>query len=275
MSQLIIIILATKLVEIRQWLSAPDPSINYQKALSLRQPNTGQWLLESDVFRRWTADASTIWLHGIPGCGKTILTSTLLEDILTNFAGDSDKAVAYFYFDFNDQTKQDPNLMIRSLLSQLSQQCVKASVSLGALFTSCNNGRNPPSPDSLLHALQSLLQEFPHVYIILDALDECRNRKQLMTIVEKLSTGQIPGLHLLCTSRREGDIETILSHILEDQRILCIQNEAVDHDIRAYVKRRLSDDHSFRKWRNDAAVRQDIETALMGGAHGMYNFLES
>ncbi|KAH9208850.1 hypothetical protein DL95DRAFT_272541, partial [Leptodontidium sp. 2 PMI_412] len=107
--------------KIRQWLSAPDPSINYQKALGLRQHNTGLWLCESDMFKAWKVDASTVWLHGIPGCGKTILSSTLLENVLEYSAGDPGKAVAYFYFDFNDLAKQDPSLMIRSLISQLSQ----------------------------------------------------------------------------------------------------------------------------------------------------------
>jgi hypothetical protein len=252
-------------------LLAPDPSVNYQKALALRQPNSGQWLLQSDLFKQWKADASTVWLHGIPGCGKTILSSTLLEDILRDAAGDLGMAVAYFYFDFSDQAKQDPSLMIRSLISQLSRQYVKMSPSLDALFTSCDNGRLPPSPDVLLNTLLGLLQEFPHSYIILDALDECTSRKQLMGIVKKLSTSQILGLHLLCISRREGDIETSLGHILDPKRIQSIQTDAVNHDIQSYVCQRLSNDISLQKWGDDAVIRQEIENTLIAGAHGIYN----
>ena len=267
-----ITLLDTKLIHIRQWLSAPDPSVNYHKALTLRQPNTnaGQWLLKSDLFEQWKVKASTVWLHGIPGCGKTILCSTVIEDILNDTTGDPGKAVAYFYFDFNDPAKQDPNLMMRSLISQLSQQCVKIPPSLDVLFTSCGNGQRQPSPDLLPNALQNLLQEFPHTYIILDALDECGSRKLLMSIIKELSIGQTSGLHLLCTSRREGDIEATLGHIVESEGILCIQTEAVDHDIRSYVHQRLSNDISLKKWGDDPAIRQEIETTLMAGAHGMY-----
>jgi hypothetical protein len=106
-----------KLCKIRQWLSAPDPSINYQKALKLRQADTGLWLLDSDAYTQWKRAATTpLWLYGIPGCGKTILSSTVLHDVLQHCQDDPGKATAYFFFDFNDKQKQDPEMMVRSLL---------------------------------------------------------------------------------------------------------------------------------------------------------------
>ncbi|KAF2734842.1 ankyrin [Polyplosphaeria fusca] len=106
--------------KIRRWLSAPDPSTNYQKALKLRQADTGLWLLESDTYKRWkTAATSPLWLYGIPGCGKTILSSTVLQNVLQHCQDDPGKVTAYFFFDFNDVQKQDPEMMIRSLVWQL------------------------------------------------------------------------------------------------------------------------------------------------------------
>jgi hypothetical protein len=43
----------------------------------------------------------------------------------------------------------------------------------------------------------------------------------------------------------------------------------VDKDIQRYVQQRLRDDKGLAKWNKDAAVRQDIEEALMHGARGM------
>ncbi|KAH9208851.1 hypothetical protein DL95DRAFT_311039, partial [Leptodontidium sp. 2 PMI_412] len=146
------------------------------------------------------------------------------------------------------------------------------SSSLDTLFASCDNGQRPPSPDSLLNALHGLLQEFPHAYIILDALDECGSRKRLMAILKKLSMGQMSGLHLLCTSRREGDIEATLGRILDSRNVLCIPTDAVDHDIESYVRQRLSDDDGLQKWRDDGIIRQKIESALLSGAHGMFRW---
>ncbi|KFY92566.1 hypothetical protein V500_04145 [Pseudogymnoascus sp. VKM F-4518 (FW-2643)] len=53
----------TKLVEIRRWLSAPDPSINYWKAIKLRHPDTGLWFLESEAYSKWKRNGSSfLWL---------------------------------------------------------------------------------------------------------------------------------------------------------------------------------------------------------------------
>jgi hypothetical protein len=262
-----------KLVNIREWLSAPDPSINYYTALSLRQADTGLWLVESDLYKEWKVKASSIWLHGIPGCGKTILSSTLLEHILEHAAGDLGKTVVYFYFDFNDKQKQDPQLMVKSLIAQLSQQCIKVSPGLDGLFLSCGNGERQPSLDALMKVLRQSIEDLPHTYIIIDALDECGNRKELMRIVKEILAWQLQGLHLLFTSRREGDIESTLGRILDDKSVLCIQSEAVDLDIQSYVRRRLSDDDSLQKWHSDAMIRQRIESSLMEGARGMYTSL--
>ena len=59
------------LAKIREWLSPPDPSLNYDKALEQRQADTGLWFLESPDYSKWKIDpASFLWLYGIPGCGK-------------------------------------------------------------------------------------------------------------------------------------------------------------------------------------------------------------
>jgi hypothetical protein len=39
--------------EIIKWLSAPDPSTNYNKALEQRYEGSGLWFLESDAFAKW------------------------------------------------------------------------------------------------------------------------------------------------------------------------------------------------------------------------------
>lgn len=239
----------------------------------MRQADTGLWLLESDLYKEWKVKASAIWLHGIPGCGKTVLCSTLLESIFENAAGDLGKTVAYFYFDFNDQQKQDPQLMIRSLISQLSQQCINISPGLDGLFLACENGQRQPSLDASLKVLQQLIEELPCTYVIIDALDECGNRRELMNTIKKIFSWQLQGLHILFTSRREGDIESTLGRILEDKSILFIQSKAVDLDIQSYVRRRLSDEDSFQKWQADAMIRQRIESSLVEGAHGMYTSL--
>jgi hypothetical protein len=176
----------------------------------------------------------------------------------------------YFYFDFNDKQKQDPELMLRSLVYQLLQQSIKTPASLDTLLFSCENGERPPSVPALLDALQQMIQDFPQVYVILDALDECAQRTDLMAMLEKIVRWQLPNLHLLFTSRRESDIESSLEDIVDQQNWICLQSELVDKDIQLYVRQRLFDDKNLRKWQKDIALRQEIVTALMQGARGMY-----
>lgn len=261
-----------KLAKIRKWLSAPDPSTNYQKALKRRVADTGLWFLESGQYDKWKTDtASSLWLYGIPGCGKTVLSSTILQSVLQHCRDDPRKATVYFFFDFNDRQKQDPELMLRSLLYQLSQQSIMIPASLNSLYSSCENGQQQPLLDALLTVMQQMMQEIPHVYALLDALDECSQRAELMDILETMAGWQLQNLHLLVTSRRERDIESSLEGFIDRRNIICLQSHLVDKDIERYVRQRLSDDKSLRKWETPA-IRQDIEAALMKGANGMYLF---
>ena len=72
--------------KIERWLSPPNPSTNYNRALQQRQEGTGLWFLQSHVYTQWKIQRnSTLWLYGIPGCGKTILSSTIIEDLEKTF----------------------------------------------------------------------------------------------------------------------------------------------------------------------------------------------
>ncbi|CAG5158427.1 uncharacterized protein ALTATR162_LOCUS5073 [Alternaria atra] len=259
--------------KIHHWLSAPDPSTNYQKALKQRQHNTGLWFLEGERYARWKTDtASSLWLYGIPGCGKTILSSTILQDLLQHRDSNPRHAVAYFYFDFNDVQKQDAEPMLRSLICQLSRQAIDVPASLDALFSSCEDGKRQPSLDALLQVACRTMQQLPQVYVMLDALDECAQRTELMEMLETITGWQFRNMHLIVTSRQERDIESSLEGFVDVRNSICLQSDIVDKDIQQYVRQRLSDDKGLSKWGKDVFLRQEIETALMEGSKGMFRW---
>lgn len=260
-----------RLSKIHQWLSAPDPSVNYQKALKQRQHNTGLWFLEGELYASWKIDAaSCVWLYGIPGCGKTIISSTILQDLLQYCDNYPAQVVAYFYFDFNDVQKQHAELMLRSLVCQLSQQSIEIPASLDTLCSSHEDGKRQPSLDALLEVTRRIMQSLPQVYILLDALDECAQRAELMEMLETMAAWQLQNLHLIVTSRRERDIERSLEGLVDLQNRICLQSEVVDKDIQQYVRQRLSDDKGLSKWGKDIALRREIESVLMKGSKGMH-----
>ncbi|OAL53543.1 HET-domain-containing protein [Pyrenochaeta sp. DS3sAY3a] len=262
---------AERLREICSWLSAPDPSTNYHKAYKLRQADTGLWLLNSTKFTTWKGRAaSRLWLYGIPGCGKTILSSAIIEHLLQHCNTDIGIVIAYFFFDFNDAQKQDLELMLRSLLCQLLSSSAMIPQLIDALFSSCRNRQRQPSPQELLESIREMLQLFTHVYIVLDALDECTQRQELMDVLETVAEWQLDNMHLLMTSRKERDIERSFENYLDEEDTICLLSNVVDEDIQRYVQQRLSADRDLAKWNKDSAVRQEIESALMSGARGMY-----
>ncbi|KAL6703449.1 hypothetical protein ACN47E_009623 [Coniothyrium glycines] len=261
-----------RLAKICGWLSAPDPSTNYHKAHKQRQADTGLWLLGGEQFTKWKASAaSQLWLYGIPGCGKTILSSTVVEHLLESCQDNTSMVTVYFYFDFNDVRKQDPELMLCSLLCQLLQHSNTIQY-IDTLFLSCGNGQQRPSVHALLGVIQQTVQEFSQVYFVLDALDECTKRLELMEILEIVAGWRLNNLHLLMTSRRERDIESSLECYLNEEDTVCLQRDVVDRDIQLYVQQRLRNDKRLAKWNKDASIRQEIEVALMGGAQGMFRW---
>ena len=217
----------------------------------------------------WKEDRnSLLWLHGIPGCGKTILCSTAIENVLLKSPPTVKKAVAYFYFDFRN-TECQHGEMIRSLVRQLAAQCTNPPNPLEVLYSSCDDGVRKPKACDIRQTLQDLVKKFHDTFIIIDALDECKEREQLLGDIRDFVNWQLGGLHILVTSRREGDIKATLDPLLNENQNIDIQNEVVDRDIRVYVREILQSAQGLSRWRNKPLVQDEIEKALTGKANGM------
>ena len=255
---------------IHKWLEGPDPSTNYNKALQGRHPKTGIWFIESSAFIDWKAERhSFLWLHGIPGCGKTMLSATVVENILNREPFDPSSAVLYFYFDFNDNSKQEHEKMIRSLLAQTLRYCVDVPQQVESLYSSCMEGGWQPTCEELLEALYQTMASFKETFIILDALDECADRSELLSGIDHIMSWKDISLHLLVTSRREQEIKETLTSLGGDQASVCIDSAVVSADIRVYVHYRLRADRKLKRWQNDLEMSQEIKGTIVDKADGM------
>lgn len=59
---------------ILEWLSEYDFSASHRSATSLREPGTGEWILDSSQYEEWKkSDFNLLWLYGNSGSGKTVL----------------------------------------------------------------------------------------------------------------------------------------------------------------------------------------------------------
>ncbi|KAL1966043.1 hypothetical protein VTN77DRAFT_4983 [Rasamsonia byssochlamydoides] len=257
-----------------KWLSAPDPYVNHNKALKQCLAATGRWFLESPQYREWkTKVGSFLWLRGIPGCGKTILSSTIIQDLIQSSTDDFTNALAFYYFDFNDSQKQRVQPMLKSIIAQLSRQCQNVPSALELLFSSCGDGSREPSTEALLSTLLGMIPDYPEVYLVLDALDESVERQDLLDVLEQLASPQAKNFHILVTSRAEHDIESTLRPLLAQNFIVSFQTLLVNEDIRRYIRHRWSNDRILKRWRGDDSIREEVEDALMEKANGIHYVL--
>jgi len=90
--------------DIRSWLSPPDPSINHNIARGIYQNGTASWFTESTTFKEWKSNGSLLWVHGKPGSGKSILCSSIIQEV-ERLRATGLALTTYFYFDFKDPNK--------------------------------------------------------------------------------------------------------------------------------------------------------------------------
>lgn len=144
-------------------------------------------------------------------------------------------------------------------------QSKKAHKALLELYNCSYNGQQQPSKIGLKTTLQSMLRDPFKTYIIIDALDECTDRKELLELIQEINGWKISKVQILVTSRREPDIEYALELLLADQ--ICIQSAQTNSDIQLHIQEQLQVDLKLSRW--PQKVQEEIEETLMNGAHGM------
>ena len=252
--------------DLRDWLKAPDATIDHNAACEKKHPGTGTWLVKSPQFSRWlTVENSIMWLNGFAGSGKSVLCSTAIQFALRHRRSDPKVGIAFFYFTFNDESKQDVSAMLRALLLQLSSQLRDGHADLTRLHELYKAG-TPPLP-ALTEHLQRLIQRFHQVYIMLDALDESpRNgsRVYVLDVLEAMRDWGVQGLHLFVTSRDEPDIRDSLDISATQQ--VTMQNAGIDKDIADFISGRFDADRRLRKL---LPYRDKIQETLAKRAKGV------
>ena len=211
--------------DILKWLTKTDPSSNHAAACAKREAGTGEWFISSHEFSYWLLPGRSLWLHGIPGAGKTVLCSTIIENVKSRCPQDT--ACLFFYFDFSDKQKQTVINMLYSFVAQLSTSTISPEVR--RLYEQCCNGTQEATVSQLTETLRSIADNGKRMYIIVDALDECTTQEALLNLLIKI-LAPLRTVNLLMTSRNEHNIYVALQGSID--YIISIQDERVDSDIR-------------------------------------------
>ncbi|THZ62334.1 hypothetical protein D6C88_08618, partial [Aureobasidium pullulans] len=136
-----------------------------------------------------------------------------------------------------------------------------------------NHNKLQPSILKLKELLETMLfASSGHVIIVLDALDECTERSELLPWLSQIAGRCTSNVQIIITSRKEYDIRVALEKWMTTDSMLSIPHSQVDEDIRTYVRARIISDEGLKRWDNKPRVQDKIEKHLMGKAQGMFRW---
>jgi len=249
--------------EILDWFTPIDYAPQHNDFINRRQPGTGQWLLDSAEYRTWLkTNKQTLFCPGIPGAGKTILTSIVVDDLCNRFHDDTAIGIAYVYCDFRRREEQKIDNLLLSLLKQLAQSRPFLPESMRDLYDRHNERRIRPSLDEISRTLHSSAVLYSRVFIIIDALDECQlsDGCRATFLSEIFSLQAKCHVNIFATSR---SIPDIMERFKEG---VTLEIRACDKDVRNYLEGQISQSGSnFLK-----KYHKEIQDEIAKAVDGMY-----
>jgi hypothetical protein len=251
-------------IEILNWLTPIDYGPQQSDYIKRRQAGTGQWLLNSIEYQAWLkASKQTLFCPGIPGAGKTILTSIVIDNLITMFGNDENVGIAYIYCNFRQRDAQTAEGLLRSLLKQLAQEQFSLADCVKHLYNRRGAKQTPPSFNDFSRALQSVSAMYSRVFIVVDALDECQASDSCRStfLSEIFSLQAKTGASFFTTSRPIPDIEGEFKGCLTHEIL------ASDEDVYRYLDGHMSQLPKFIL--SLPELQKEIRTEITSAVEGM------
>lgn len=250
------------------WMAPLSPEDHQISALNLRHSGTCDWVVQTSEFITWLRpSASTLWIQGIAGAGKTILFSFIVKQTQHEIC--PDEGIAHFYFDHTQVDRQSARTFFATVVTSLASRNPKYLEVVSTRLSYAQSAGRAARAGLLVECIEEASNFFTTIYLAVDALDECSDIETLTILLSRLNHHGEDKFKLLLTSRANTSIQDYSEDFTYVP--IALEKARVQPDIMTYAEAEVSD--LIRRQRlklGDPQLKGAIICALSEKSEGMF-----
>ena len=226
---------------------------------------TCNWILSHPTFEDWVrvgdGSPTTFWLYALPGSGKSILSSFIINHL------SQDSCCVYYFFRFGDQSKRSLSNCLRTTAHQIAEKLPRFHHALKEMKSSSKTlEKADPKTiwDKIFVGVLSKLRLPRPLYWIIDALDESDHPQLLVELIQGIANTSAP-IKILLVSRHNDELTSTFDRLSVVVSSVYLHFEDTKRDIRTCVEKEV------QYMRAPQQFKSLVIEKLVAGANG--NFL--
>ncbi|KAI1325061.1 hypothetical protein F5Y16DRAFT_423378 [Xylariaceae sp. FL0255] len=272
----------------KKWLKVlAFPELNArQNGIAVATPKTCDWIQSHPTYLRWLSISHPpiLWLLGHPGTGKSTLMRHLSRRARQNHATQPKKTIiaSFYFYNLGSNTQKTVTGFYRSLLFQLLEAFPPSAHAFREYH---NQLEEDVKSDDILERLNfpelltdtlNIIVENSHVWIFLDALDECTTEiddpedeseevrsliRSITQLQQKLGSSTYQ-LRMCCSCRHYPSIAKA-----DDELRICTEEEN-EEDINEFIKCEFQGEIG----KSEPDVSERLQSAIVKSAGGSFQW---